>query len=501
MYLLALRTGAAFVYFGYVWADSCWLLKLGQLILANAAIPKADLFSFTLPLCAQNGNLQPYVVYQWLSELVFYLGYSWFSPKGLLVAGSFVMTLAFLIIPLRSCVRANAPAGWSFLAVGLASLSANIRCVIRPEIFTYLNVAICLALLQGMRRRASQTSADSIDWSAIASLTVLMVVWCNLHSGFVSGLILIAIYALSFLLEDFMAKRPISGPTKTLWLALVLSGLGTLINPYGIRLWLYLPHLFFMPINAQIDECKPLIGSALYRAIYFLCVTLFCFGALAIAAYRSWKDDPAALKSPVHQSSLFIALMATFLGFWMRRLTPIAALIMVIETANFIGAKTPVPRWPSSFWTRRISYLVFEMVMLIAAFLGLSSLAGKEGAITVPSPTQEFTPPISAIRYFIREHHGGRVFGSLPISDMLDMYWGPHSALFIDSRMDAYSDKTIEDYLTILYGKEGWRDLLDQYQIKWIFLSPDKPVCQLLERQPEWNIVYKDSTARIFNRH
>jgi hypothetical protein len=497
MYLLALRTGGAFAFFGYVWADSCWVLKLGQLIAANGLVPKADLFSFTLPLCAQLGIPQPYVVYQWLSELLFYLGYNWFGLTGLLVAGSVIMTLAFLIIPLRLCVRANAPAVWSFLAVAAASLSANIRCVIRPEIFSYLNLAICLALLQPLR---SENSTSSVNWRTVISLALLMIAWSNMHSGFVSGLILIAIYALCFLLEDLMARKPFSGATRTLCCALALSSLATLVNPYGIGLWFYLPHLFFMPINAQIDECKPLIGVPLYLAIYFLSATILCSAALAVGVYRIGRDEPKVLSSPVRQSSLLIALIATFLGFWMRRLTPMAALIMVVETANYIGVKTEAGRWPSSIWSRKISYVAFELVMLIAAFQGVSMLAGKSITVTVPSITQEFKPPFSALQFFMKEHHDGRVFSSLPISDMLDLYWGPHSALFIDSRLDAYSDKTIEEYLTMLYGKEGWRDLIDQYQIKWIFLSPDKPVCKLLEESPEWNMVYKDSTARIFKR-
>jgi hypothetical protein len=502
MYVLALRTGAASVLFGYVWADTCWLLKLGQLIFEKAAIPQADLFSFTLPLCAQQGNPQPYVVYQWLAELIFYCLYGWFKAAGLLVAVALIMTLAFLTIPFRWCIRSNAPIAWSLLAVGAASLSANVRCIVRPEIFTFLNLAICLALLQPQRDRVllDIDSRNHIDWKFVGALTFLIIAWSNLHSGFVTGIILVAIYALSFSLEDLIAKRTLSGATKSLLLGLVCACIGSLINPYGIGLWLYLPHLFFMPINAQIDECKPLIGLDLNRAIYFIVTTVLCCGASALAFHRIWKSDRQALKSPVRQSSLFIVLVATAMGFWMRRLTPIAALIMVFETASYIGDKTKIRGWLSSFWTKRRSCLIFELVMLILAGQGVAALAGKAVPVNIPSYTKEFSPPFSAIGFFMKTYSHGRIFSSLPISDMLDMYWGPHAALFIDSRMDAYSEEIIDHYLTILYAKRGWRELLDQLQIEWVFLSPDKPVCQLLEHEPGWDIVYKDSTARILRR-
>lgn len=503
MYFLALRTGAAFVFFGYVWADTCWLLKLGQLIAQNAAIPKADLFSFTLPLYAQQGNPQPYVVYQWLSEVLFYWGYIGLKPIGLLAAGAIVMTLAFLIIPLRACARANAPLGWSFFTVGAASLAGNIRCVIRPEIFTYLNLAICLLLLQTLRIQLPEndsTVAKKIDWKVISALTVLMIVWCNLHSGFVTGIILIALYALSFWLGDVLANRSLSPATKTLLIGFTLSVLGTLVNPYGIGLWFYLPHLYFAPINAQIDECKPLIGLELSRAVYFLLTLVLCLAAAILSLWNTRNGGASALRSPVHQSSLLIVLIAAFMGFWMRRLTPLAALVMVIETGNYIGARGSTEKWPGSFWKRRISFLLVELVMLLLAVPGVTEIAGKAVPVTVPAVTRDFMPPFAAMKYFMENRRDGRVFGSLPISDMLDLYWGPHSALFIDSRMDAYPEKIIQEYLTVLYGNAGWKSVLDQYEIEWVFLSPHKPVCRYLEKDPDWEVAFRDGTARIFRR-
>ena len=500
--LLSLRTGAATVFFGYVWADTCWLLKMGQLIADSAAIPKADPFSFTLPVLAAQGVAQPFVVYQWLSELFFYWAYKCFSPVGLLAACAIVMTIAFLIIPLRCCLKVNAPALWTFLAVGAVSLTANIRCVVRPEIFSYLNLAICLALLQPLREQneLDEMAAARVNWRLIIMVALVMAIWCNLHAGFVSGLILVAIYALSFSLEDFSRKRALSGATKTLFLALIFGLFATLINPYGIGLWFYLPHLFFAPINGQIDECKPLWGLALSRAIYFLGVVALCGGAIALGIYNHSKSKQSGLESPIRQSGWLIAVIAALLGFWMRRLTPIAALIMIIETANFMRSGASPDRWPRAFLRRRGTFLMVELLALLLTIQGVSAVAGKSITVTIPSRTADFNPPFAAIQYFMQHYHDGRVLASLPISDMLDMYWGPHSALFIDSRMDAYDDRSIQDYLTMLYGKAGWQELLERYQIKWVVLSPDKALAQLLPREQGWDEVYKDETAKIFKK-
>jgi len=161
IYFLALRTGAACVFFGYRWPDTCWLLRLGQIISESGAIPKSDPFSFTLPLWARLGSPMPYVVYQWLSEVVFYAGYRWFNPIGLLVAVGIIMVTAFVAIPLRHCIRANAPPLWSLLTVAAVSMSGNIRTVVRPEIFSFLYLAMCLTSLRTLRERMSQDNAQN----------------------------------------------------------------------------------------------------------------------------------------------------------------------------------------------------------------------------------------------------------------------------------------------------------------------------------------------------
>src|SRR5262249_14442497 len=154
--------------------------------------------------------------------------------------------------------------------------------------------------------------------------------------------------------------------------------------------------------------CKPLFSLTLYRSIYFLGVTALCCGALAVGAYKTWKDDPAAFRSPVRQSGLLLALVATCLGFWMRRLTPFAALVMVIETANYIGNKSQVPQCLISFWKRNFSSWAFDLPIFICAASGVLAVAGS--SVTVPAGTQDFRPPFSAVQYLIKEHNGGRVF-------------------------------------------------------------------------------------------
>jgi hypothetical protein len=498
---LSLRIGAAFAYLGFTSADTCWLLSLGQIIDQTRAIPSRDLFSFTLPLCAELGQPQPYIVYQWLSELVFFYIERGFQPIGLLIAGGMVTALAFLCIPLRACIRANAPPIWSFLALIGASTTSNIRSMIRPELFSCLILALYMAVLQPLRyRQVSDGAKGTIDWKSIALTTLFMIVWCNMHPGFISGIIIVAIYALSSLLEDLAKKRTLSSATKTLLLCFFFSSLATLVNPYGLGLWLYLPHLFFAPINARFTECKHLLASPLSVAGYFLFLSLVCCTAVALTIRNCSMKTPEILRSPKFVSSVLIVIIAVCFGLAVMRLTPLVAIIMVVETASFIGNRAEESLWPKLVWHNRLSYLFLSLTTLVFVALGTLDLVRKGVTVTIPVTSRGFVPSFPSVQYFMHAYKKGRVICFLSIADMLDLYWGPHSALFADSRMDAYSEKITHDYVTILSGKNGWRELLDSYHIDWVFLYPSNPLCHLLELEPGWNAIYQDSAAKIFQR-
>jgi len=505
-YLLALRTGAAFVYFGTVSADTCWLLKLGSIIALSGAIPKSDPFSFTIPLLAQHDNPPPYVVYQWLTEVVFFDVYRSFTVTGLLIVSAAITAWAFLVVPLRSCIKLNAPPWWSFLTVAAASTAANLRCFIRPEMFSCLFLALWLSILQSLdgetAAHAEARGGNSVNWRIVIGLASLMILWCNMHTGYITGIIVLAVYAFAFWLDDLVSKRALTGVTKTALAALLLSVCASLVNPYGIGLWLYLPHLFFAPVNERIRELQPLKGNELFEGLHIpLGIMLaLCYGALTVSIFRDYKADRKSLQSPVRISSIAIITIATMLLFLKRRLIALSSLLILFETARLIGRKGERSGWPFGFWRGKVSYIVFELAILCLVARGVFDLSGSVITISIPQATENFSPPLQAIRYFADAYRGGRIFASLVVADMLDLYCSPHNSLFLDTRFDTFDDKTRQDYETMVHGRESCKELLDSYQIDWVFLTPDAALANSLETDQRWKLVFKDPTASIFRR-
>ena len=85
-----------------------------------------------------------------------------------------------------------------------------------------------------------------------------MIVWANLHTGFVLGCGIIFIYGIAFAIEDKLLRRTMSVETKTLLVSAVVASIATLINPSGLDLWRYIPEMFFGKFNEVVGEMKPL---------------------------------------------------------------------------------------------------------------------------------------------------------------------------------------------------------------------------------------------------
>jgi hypothetical protein len=108
---------AALVALAAIWQlpayDLFWQLKTGELILQSRSIPRADVFSFT-------AAGQPWVVQEWLAEVLFFLLFSRVSPEALVFLKASVIALAFLLVLARCWARTGQP----LLAVGVTLWAA-----------------------------------------------------------------------------------------------------------------------------------------------------------------------------------------------------------------------------------------------------------------------------------------------------------------------------------------------------------------------------------------
>src|SRR3990167_4780713 len=71
--------------------DFGWHLKVGELIIKTAVVPKTDIFSYTM-------LSYPFVDHEWLTNVILNIGYQKIGWTGLALVFSFISILSILII-------------------------------------------------------------------------------------------------------------------------------------------------------------------------------------------------------------------------------------------------------------------------------------------------------------------------------------------------------------------------------------------------------------------
>src|SRR6185503_2400032 len=223
--------------------DFWWHLKTGEYIVRNFSIPRIDFYSFTVPG-------RHWVAHEWLSEVIFYLVYSRAGFNTLIFIFTVLTVLAFWIVFRKTQAH---PFVKGF-AVLLSVWSILPTVGVRPRTFTLLFAGIYLALLHSFVRER-QTKA--IWW-----LAPLMIVWVNLHAGYLIGLVLIGVAIVGVVLDALMAGEKLASHAprlKTLVLVFFACLVAANLNPQGPRIFLFPFEFFFSPVQQDqiVDWLSP----------------------------------------------------------------------------------------------------------------------------------------------------------------------------------------------------------------------------------------------------
>lgn len=333
--------------------DTCWLLALGRHITAHGAIPGTDPFSYTFALTPE----RHFVLYQWLSEVLFFSVTKLGGLLCLLMLGGAVIVTSFLSVPLSVAVRRKPPFLLALLAVWLGMASGSFHTLMRPEIFSFLFLSIYLQLLH--HTRAAAITGEPKLFPIMLVAAPLMVLWCNMHTGFTSGFsVVLACFLGSLLGWIFTRSKKVLPLVGNFALCLLGIAVASLINPYGIGLWGYIPSLFFSQMNRFIIELAPLdVGKVIYAPFLILCLFYIASFVPALKLYSAAKktterEGPAweiyrALPAVI-LTELIIALLMGGIGmynaFRTSRLIPFVALILVGEFCALLGLDALIKR-------------------------------------------------------------------------------------------------------------------------------------------------------------
>ncbi len=476
--------------------DFWWHLKMGQIIVETASIPRIDLFSFTA-----SGKL--FIVQNWLAECVYYLAYR-LGGFSLLIFLNAVLLVSALL-PVYILARNNSPQLW--IAVSAASLvTFAIPCNVRPQVFSFPLFAACLWILYEFR----DARRDRL-WL----LPLLMLLWVNLHGAFVVGLGLVAFFlaceAIKSSLASSTAERLSTRQLRKLAITAALCLVATLVNPEGYKVYSYIQTVMHDPPSQQfVVEWQPpridtVQGALLFYFPFFLTLTV-----LISARRRHDFTDLmlffgfAAFGMTATRNSVWFILVGC----------PILARYLSTVDWSWLRETVELPQ-PAAGGTGSASIRRYEgkrsIRWLNSAVASLSCLI-----VLVMSPwvqervyratLLEAKTPVHAIDYIDQHALNGNIFHPQAYGDYLIWRLWPRQHSFFDGRVHLFGEEFVHSYQQV-FRDSHWDEILAKFQIRYLLLEKDGDTRKGCERLIEeargsglWKILFEDDLSILFER-
>jgi hypothetical protein len=456
-----------------------WIHMLtGQTILRTGHIPRFDTYSYSAVGA-------PWHNHEWLSQVALAFFYAHLGVFGLKLLK--LICSSILIIALAIGISASgAAARVQRLTLILSAVAISTQMQFRPQLFTFMMISVVMMTIaiEVYRGRA-------ILWPLIPMFTL----WANFHGGYIVGLGAMGIAAAVMFVQGWFGA---AGRMSSAWrIGLVTIGCAaaTIINPFGVGLWMGVAHSVGDPLIRQvIADWVPLPKMIL----------------------SLWQSSPSSLlqyATPLLLFAGFIAAVALGPDLYDAGLLAVATV--------FIGA--------AFYATRNVAVAVIAVAIPLARHASLALERGAAATSDAP-PSDDGEPParmmaICAIAValvggtfsnrlktwkpmptgalaFMQQHklHGNILpqfeWGSYVLWHMGDVF-----KVYIDPRGElVYTDQQEGDYAKFFYGMEGSEQLLEAYPHDYVLMGVNTKGADVVRKDPRWHLLYSDQTAALFGR-
>lgn len=473
----------------------------GQWILAHGALPVED------PIQPLAEGMRV-VDASWLAQVVLAVVQQRWGAEGLSSVFAGTLWLTYLLLA-RACwlqtrsLGATLAATLVALAVGFSRLST-----IRPEMFSLLCLALLLWWLAPRRGEAAGEVAGGLRGAATwLFVPGLFVVWANLHGSFVCGLALLACQTLGQALETAWRQRSVGAALRDRamrrWLYLTeLAAAATLLNPYGIDLWIEVARFGRNPNLAAITEWGPLVVHGVGGREFVGSIVLL------IALWRHSRRRVTAAEVVLLGLMALAALTQVRMMGWYALvlswvLAPHAADVLSRwgggETASDGTADDPAHLPSGRSWRYSLACLALGWAAFAFSTFSRPLLGGQpraEAALYNADTPQGVTG-------YLREHPPeGLVFAPQSWGDWLAWAGPPGLRPFAATHVHLLPPKVWEDYQRLVFVEAGSDAALDRYKVMMVVVDKEnQPLLnKAMRRAGAWALRYEDDQAAVFTR-
>lgn len=461
-----------------------WHIRNGQQILATHAVPRFDPFSSSVG--------QPCFAWEWLYDIVVGKLEAWCGLNGVVWLTAVVIAAVFAWT-FRLAVTRGTNLVLSLLLTLLAMSASMIHFLARPHVFSWLFALAWFWILDSTEKEGLQRQHARWLWA----LPLSMVLWVNVHGGFLLGFVLLGIYWLGSLwtwlttkenrLEDSLQKIASAQRVRRLTWVGLLSIAASFVSPYGwslhAHIYGYLTNRFLMD---HIDE---------FQSPNFHGIAQKCFLALLLIAIASLATRARKLRL----SEILVLLFAVYAGLYASRNIPVSSILLVLIVGPLL------PSLKSWEFVQRMSAVDGQQrghlwsIFATVAVLLIAANGGRVGSSEWMNA--HFDPkrmPVEAVNYLQQS----RVNTPILSPD----YWGgyliyrlyPSNKVVIDDRHDFYGEPFLKSYLKMIHVEPGWDQFLKLHGVACVLLPRNAALAAVISETPGWKPFYSDDVSIVF---
>ncbi len=438
-------------------------LAVGEFLWRTGHFPSGDVFSYL-------SDYKQVADHEWGSALVFYGLWQWGGGTAIVATKLVTLAVALALVAWAGMYDRKPTALMAgFYALVLLALLPSFQSTVRCMVFTHIFFALWLYWFRCERHGRPVP----------AFLYVLsMIVWANLHGGFVIGL--------GWLLVVTVIERAYQGSWKKWAVRLGLCSLATLVNPFGAQLWISTGRAL-VTSRRGFGEWAPVSwlsepGTYPGYKLLFLGVLV----ALAIQIRRKgWKrvDQPGVI----------------LIGLFM-----VLAMISARHTSLFaVVAGVLVPGLLPTEWgivgyhpLRRLGAMAVNSGLLLVPFYAaLIVLPGAGLGLEYP----HVSCPVEAVAYLQRENIRGKLL--VPFNYGSYALWELRGEMRVsmDGRYDlVYGPETYRRVDDFFGARGSWRRLLAAPAPDAILVPRNADVYYKLRKEPGWTEAWRDPWDAVF---
>ncbi len=485
--------------------DFWWHLASGRWTWEHRALLQTDPFDFTSAIFGASGQVQSRLTLYWLAQVLSYGAYLLGGLKGAALLQAAVFTAMFSLL-LRLLRRTGAGLLPSVLLLALA-VQAIVRELVyienRPQMWSSLLFVALLLLLEHLR--------EGKLWAQVA-LPPFMVLWANLHGGYIIGVIVIVIAAAAAQLTRHERRGRILVVALA---AIALTG----CNPAGYETLISYPKLRISGAGASLPGIVEEASLFTYLRVTALPATMPGLTACFLLPLLTFLPRLKSLRQ-VRWDLLLIYLLALGMGVTAQRhlvfMVPMACWLTAL---NFAAVRERLAQTCRRLFPRQVppwamGALTAAVLLLLAASYALVAARSSQ----FRSSTAFHHPAEGAADYLVRSGVTGNVFNEYNMGGYLAWRLHPAMKIFVYGRMvypellALYNDMVLRPDKTVsLSGSGGlsvfYQKVLDQYSIDTVIIPAGElhsgdvvPLTLKLAQNDTWALVYAQPAALVFLR-